>query len=152
MPVRCSRRFALRTGAAAVLAGVALSAAQTSSSAADAVFAQFFDARSADEQAAAIDRIVSAGIGVDEAADRLRRGRTYARDAARGAVERSYRSAAGEYFYTLDVPHTYDPAHRYQVADLCPSICVERRTVVEPAPTRKPSRDPRRREAHLQRR
>jgi dienelactone hydrolase len=115
VPVRCSRRFALRTGAAAVLAGVALSAAQTSSSAPDAAFVQFFDARSADEQAAAIDRIVSTGIGVDEAADRLRKGRTYARDAARGAVERSYRSAAGEYFYTLDVPHTYDPAHRYQV-------------------------------------
>jgi len=115
VPARSRRRFAPCTGVLALVAGAALSAAQTSSSAIDAAFAQFFAARSADEQAAAIDRVVATGIGVEEAAARLRNGRTYARDVARGVVERSYRSASGEYFYTLDVPPAYDPAHAYQV-------------------------------------
>ena len=115
MPARSGRRVALRTAVLALAAGAALSAAQTASSAIDAAFAQFFEARSAGEQAAAIDRVVATGIGVDDAAARLRKGRTYARDVARGVVERSYRSGSGEYFYTLDVPSTYDPAHAYQV-------------------------------------
>ncbi len=31
------------------------------------------------------------------------------------SCRRSYRSDGGEYFYTLDVPDTYDPARKYQV-------------------------------------
>ena len=115
MPARSSRRVALQTGAVALCAGMALSAAQTSPAAIEAAFAQFFAARSADEQAAAIDRVVSSGIGAAPAAARLRRGRAYERDVPRGVVQRSYRGASGEYFYTLDVPQTYDPAHAYQV-------------------------------------
>src|SRR5204862_765347 len=32
-----------------------------------------------------------------------------------GVVQGSYRSDAGEYFYTLEVPATYDPGRPYQV-------------------------------------
>lgn len=115
MLARSSSRFALRTGAAALLASAALTAAQTSSPDVDAAFALFFAARTPVEQAAAIERVVATGIGVDEAAQRLRNGRAYGRDVARGSVDRSSRTADGEYFYTLDVPQNYDPAHRYQV-------------------------------------
>ncbi len=67
------------------------------------------------EIAAASDQIAASGIGFDEAFQRLRQGRTYARDVQRGVVQGSYRSEAGEYFYSLDVPETYDPARKYQV-------------------------------------
>ena len=115
MPARSGWRVALPPGMLALIAGAVLSAAQTSSSPIDAAFAQFFEARSAEEQTTAIDRIVATGIGVDAAVTRLRKGRTYARDVVRGVVERSYRSRSGEYFYTLDVPAAYDPARAYQV-------------------------------------
>lgn len=51
----------------------------------------------------------------DEAYQRLRQGRTYSRDVPRGVVQASYRSDSGEYFYTLDVPESYDPSRRYQL-------------------------------------
>ena len=72
-------------------------------------------ARSAAEAAAAADQIVASGVGFDEAFNRLRLGRVYARDVPRGVVQTSYRGESGEYFYTLDVPETYDPARSYQV-------------------------------------
>ena len=92
-----------------------LAAAQVSSPDVDAAFANFFAARTADEAGAAIERVVATGVGVDEAVQRLRNGRTYGRDVPRGTVDRSSRTADGEYFYTLDVPHNNDPAHRYRV-------------------------------------
>jgi len=100
------------------LAAVAASAHQPSAQgvgAADAAFSSFFHARSAQETAAAADRIVASGVGFDEAFGRLRQGRVYSRDVARGIVEGSYRNETGEYFYTLDVPERYDPARKYQV-------------------------------------
>ena len=112
---RSACRFARRTAAAALLASAALAAAQTSPPDVDAAFARFFAARTPDEQAAAAERVVATGIDVDEAVRRLRNGRTYGRDVARGTIDRSSRTADGEYFYTLDVPQSYDPAHRYQV-------------------------------------
>ena len=96
--------------------GLTLSAAQISTPiATDDAFANFFGARDAREAVAAADRIVASGIGFDEAFRRLRQGRAYLRDVPRGVVERSYRSDGGEYFYSLDVPDTYDPARKYQV-------------------------------------
>ena len=96
--------------------GLTLSAAQVSTPlATDDAFANFFRARNAQEAAADVDRIVASGIGFDEAFRRLRQGRAYLRDVPRGVVERSYRSDSGEYFYSLDVPDTYDPARKYQV-------------------------------------
>jgi hypothetical protein len=110
-----SNAFALRKHALAALAGVALSAAQRSTGAAEAAFSSFFQARTAQEVSAASDRIVASGVGFDEAFGRLRRGRVYSRDVPRGVVQESYRSETGEYFYTLDVPEHYDPARTYQV-------------------------------------
>ena len=81
----------------------------------DAAFANFLQARTSREAAAAADQILESGVGFDEAFTRLRQGRVYARDVPRGVVQGSYRSEAGEYFYTLDVPEGYDPNRRYQV-------------------------------------
>ncbi len=101
--------------ALALLGGLALSATQASAPAADTAFSSFFQARTAREVAAASDRIVASGVGLDDAFNRLRRGRVYSRDVPRGVVQGSHRSETGEYFYTLDVPETYDPARKYQV-------------------------------------
>ena len=81
----------------------------------DAAFGTFFDARSAAETGAAIEQIVASGIGVGDARARLKRGRVYSGTVARGVVQASYRRDSVEYFYTLDVPQTYDPARAYQV-------------------------------------
>jgi len=113
-----STAFARRKHALAALAGVAFLAAQDSARAparTDAAFSAFFRARTAQEAAAASDQIVSSGVGFDEAVRRLRQGRVYPRDVPRGVVQGSYRSESGEYFYTLDVPESYDPARKYQV-------------------------------------
>src|SRR5438034_10149615 len=99
---------------AALLIATAPGAQQLSPSA-DAAFSSFFHARTAREAAAASDRIVASEVGFDEAFLRLRQGRVYPRDVARGVVQESYRSETGEYFYTLDVPESYDPARKYQV-------------------------------------
>jgi len=92
-----------------------LCATQASAQAADAAFSSFFEARTAREAAAAADQIVASGVGFDEAYGRLRQGRAYSRDVPRGVVQGSYRTEPGEYFYTLDVPESYDPARKYQV-------------------------------------
>ncbi len=83
---------------------------------AGAAFRAFFAARTPAEAASAADAVVAAGIGFDEALARLKRGRAYAADVPTGVVQASYRGADGaEYFYTLDVPETYDPARPYRV-------------------------------------
>jgi hypothetical protein len=101
--------------AVAALAGFVLVEAQTAPPAADAEFAAFFDARTVREATAASDRIVATGIGFDEARRRLKQGRAYSRDVARGIVQKSYRGENGDGFYTLDVPASYDPAKKYQL-------------------------------------
>ena len=115
---RSAKAFALRALALAALAGVALSAAQGSTRApalTDAAFSDFLQAPTAREAAAVVDRIVASGVSFDEALARLRRGRAYSRDAPRGVIEGKYRSESGEYFYTFDVPQSYDPARAWQV-------------------------------------
>jgi PDZ domain-containing protein len=98
----------------ALLAAVP-SANQAAPPTADAAFESLFQARNANEATAAVDRILATGVTFDEAFRRLRQGRAYSRDVARGTVQGSYRSEAGEYFYTLDIPENYDPTRRYQV-------------------------------------
>jgi predicted esterase len=100
--------------ALALLGGFTLFA-QGRAPAVDAAFASFFEARGPQETAAASDRIVATGIEFDEAFRRLKDGRAYSRDAARGIVQKSHRSETGEYFYTLDVPAGYDSAKKYQL-------------------------------------
>ncbi len=105
----------LLTSVLVVLAAAALAGGQASAPGPDAAFSSFFHARTAPEVAAASDQIVASGIGFNEAFARLRQGRVYSRDVPRGIVQESYRSDTGEYFYTLDVPESYDPARKYQV-------------------------------------
>ncbi|HKB10655.1 MAG TPA: PDZ domain-containing protein [Vicinamibacterales bacterium] len=81
----------------------------------DGTFDDFFRAHTFQERAAAAGRIAASGATFDEAFKRLRAGRTYVADVPRGVVQGSYRGESGEYFYTLDVPATYDPARRYQL-------------------------------------
>ena len=100
----------------AFLGAVTLPAGQTAApTSVDAAFANFFRARTPQEAAAASDQIVASGVGFEETFRRLRSGRVYAHDVPRGVVQGSYRSENGEYFYTLDVPHSYDPTRKYQV-------------------------------------
>jgi hypothetical protein len=99
----------------AAIVTVVLSASQTSAPVEDAAFSSFFRASTARENAAAVDHIIASRIGFEQALGRLRQGRGYLRDVPRGVVQGSYRGDAGEYFYTLDVPDSYDPARRYQV-------------------------------------
>ncbi len=97
---------------------VAVSAGQTPALRGGAVpddFSAFFAARNPQEAATTSDRIVASGVGFDEAFRRLRQGRPYSTDVPRGVVQASYRGDAGEYFYTLDVPETYNPNRTYQV-------------------------------------
>jgi hypothetical protein len=51
----------------------------------------------------------------EETYARLRQGRVYSRDVPRGVVQGSRRTETGEYYYTLDIPESYDPARKYQV-------------------------------------
>src|SRR5262245_10951015 len=98
----------------ALLAGAGL-ATQASHPTADAAVASFFDARTASESTQASERIAASGMSFDEVYLRLRQDPAYSREALRGVVTRSYRADSGEYFYTLDVPATYDPTRKYQV-------------------------------------
>jgi predicted esterase len=99
----------------AALLAIVPAATQAPTPTAGDAFAAFFSARTPEDAAAASGRIVSSGVGFDQAFDRLRKGRTYSRDVPKGIVQRSYRVANSEYFYTLDVPENYDPARKYPV-------------------------------------
>lgn len=100
----------------AVLGAVIVAAGQTpAQTAVDAAFAKFLQSATPRDAEAAINPIAESGVGFDEALKRLREGRAYAPDVPRGVVQGSYRSDSGEYFYTLDVPETYDPARKYQL-------------------------------------
>ena len=100
----------------ALLGVVAVSAHQAPApTSADAAFANFFQARTPREIAAASDRILASGVAFEETFRRLRLGRVYSRDVPRGVVHASRRSETGEYFYTLNVPDSYDPNRAYQV-------------------------------------
>jgi hypothetical protein len=81
----------------------------------DAAFKQFWDARNPQEAAKAAEGVEKSGVSFDDALARLKRGRTYSSQVPRGVVRLNHRTAAGDFWYTLDVPETYDPARAYQV-------------------------------------
>jgi hypothetical protein len=85
------------------------------SPAVDAAFAQFWAAADAQEAAKAIEAVVTSGVSFEAAMDRLKRGRTYSRQAPRGVVLLSHRTKTGEFWYGVDIPDTYDAARPYQV-------------------------------------
>ena len=81
----------------------------------DAAFEKFWNARSPQDAAKAVEAIVRSGITFDEALARLKRGRTYAAQPKRGLVKLQRRAVAGDFFYDLNVPLNYDPSRKYQV-------------------------------------
>jgi pimeloyl-ACP methyl ester carboxylesterase len=97
--------------------GVLLAAAVSGGAApsVDAAFQRFFDARNPDEAAKSAKGVISSGVTFDEALARLKRGRPYVAQVKRGVVRLERRSVAGDFFYDLNVPETYDPSRRYQV-------------------------------------
>jgi hypothetical protein len=98
-----------------IVGATVLAASQAAPPGTDAAFAAFFAAQTPAEQAAASEQIVASGVPFDEVSRRLKNGRPYSPDVPRGIVQGSYRSSAGEFFYTLDVPPRYDQTRRYQV-------------------------------------
>jgi hypothetical protein len=81
----------------------------------DAAFQKFWDARNPQDAARAAPAIVGSGVTFADALARFQRGRTYPASARRGTVSLQRRSVAGDFFYDVVVPETYDPARSYQV-------------------------------------
>lgn len=81
----------------------------------DAAFEAFWAASDSDAAAEAALAVVRSGVSFDEAVSRLRRGRAYSASVAKGVVKLARKAEGLDFPYTLDVPHTYDPATRYQV-------------------------------------
>ena len=82
---------------------------------ADGAFETFWSASSPGEATRLAEPILKSGVGFDEVYNRLQRGRSYvARDT--GVVRMENRTSDGvEHFFAVNVPETYNPAHRYQV-------------------------------------
>jgi hypothetical protein len=95
-----------------LIAGVAAAAAPPTI---EVAFQRFWDARNPQEAAKAATAIVASGVSFDEALNRFRTGRPYAAAVKRGTQTLERRSVAGDFFYDVIVPETYDPARKYQV-------------------------------------
>jgi hypothetical protein len=106
-------RRALLAAFAFLLGATAITRAQGTST--DAAFKAFWDARTPQDAARSVPRIVASGVSFDEAWNRLKAGRPYAANVPKGVVRRSYGVNGVEYHYALNVPASYDPARRYQV-------------------------------------
>jgi hypothetical protein len=94
---------------------VAAAAAAVPPPTVDAAFQKFFAARNPDDAAKAAGAVVNSGAAFEDALARLKRGRTYSPQVKRGVVHLQRRSVAGEFFYDLGVPESYDPERKYQV-------------------------------------
>jgi hypothetical protein len=81
----------------------------------DDAFRKFWDARNPQDAAKAGRDVVSSGVTFADALARVKRGRPYAAPPKRGTVVLQRRSVAGDFFYELIVPETYDPVRKYQV-------------------------------------
>jgi len=104
---------------AASIAAVVLTAASTVPSAAtpeiDAAFSAFWAARSPQAAAKVIPDLVKSGVTFGDALKRLKDGRSYGAAAPKGVVKFSYAAHGKEFFYSVNVPESYDPERRYQV-------------------------------------
>jgi acetyl esterase/lipase len=81
----------------------------------DAAFKTFWDARNPQDAAKVVPTVLQSGVTFDEAFQRLKTGRTYVATAPKGVVKGSRSAHAKEFFYSLNVPESYDPTRRYQV-------------------------------------
>ena len=81
----------------------------------DAAFKAFWSVKNPSDAAKAIPEIVKSGVSVDDALKRLKEGRPYLSSVQKGVVRTSYTAHGKEFFYSVNVPESYDPARRYQV-------------------------------------
>jgi len=103
---------------AAVCAVALLAAAVVPSAASkdvDAAFQAFWDARSPQDAAKLVRDIVATGVTFDDALKRLKAGRSYTANVPKGIVKASHKARGREFFYSVNVPDSYDPAKPYQV-------------------------------------
>jgi hypothetical protein len=81
----------------------------------DAAFKAFWASRTPLEAAKVVPDIVKSGVSFAEALKRLKDGRPYSASVAKGIVKSSYTTHNKEFFYSVNVPESYDPGRRYQV-------------------------------------
>jgi hypothetical protein len=110
-----NRRVLRAAVAAAAIAVCASSTAARAPESVDAAFTRFWDARSPQEAAKAIEPIIRSGVTFDDALTRLKRGRPYRPDAPHGVVQSKRRSILGDFSYTIDVPDAYDAGRAWPV-------------------------------------
>jgi predicted esterase len=99
----------------AITAALAFGAALRGADTPDAAFRRFWDARSPQDASKTIDAILKSGVTFDDAYAHLRQGRPYRPDVQRGVFQQERRTTAGDFFYTVDVPESYDPGHAWPV-------------------------------------
>jgi hypothetical protein len=107
-----SRRVLLTTALACVISTMVGMAATAE---VDAAFKAFWAAKNPQDAAKAIPDILKSGVGVSEALQRLKEGRSYSPNVAKGVVRSSYTAHNKEFFYSIDVPASYEAERRYQV-------------------------------------
>jgi len=100
---------------AACVSGAIAAGAAAPRDTADEAFRKFWDAKNPQEAAKAGDRVAKSGVSFDAALERLKAGRTYAKDVPVGAIKGSRRTTDGEFNYVVHVPSNYDANRRYQV-------------------------------------
>lgn len=105
-------RVAGTAGFAIVAAAIAAPAATAD---VDAAFKTFWAARHPQDAAKAIPDVVTSGVSFADALKRLKDGRPYAAAVPKGVVRSSHMARGKEFFYSVQVPESYDPARRYQV-------------------------------------
>jgi hypothetical protein len=92
-----------------------LASIASAQSAIDSAFAKFWAADSPATAARTTADIERSGVTFDDAYNRLKSGRSYAKQAT-GIVQGKNRTSDNiEHFYSINVPANYDPAKRYQV-------------------------------------
>jgi hypothetical protein len=108
--------FSIRLVLAGALAAVAATMAGSAATQdIDAAFKAFWAAKNPQEAAKLIPEIVKSGVSVADAVKRLKAGRPYSAAVAKGVVRSSYTAHGKEFFYSVDVPASYDPERRSQV-------------------------------------
>lgn len=93
---------------------VAAGAAAQQSAALDEAFTAFWSARTLDELNAATAKILATKPGIEQVFSRLRQGRPYSPDVAKGRhLLRRKNTDGTQHLYVVHVPEDYDPALRY---------------------------------------